>query len=120
MQIKCISVFSSSHKTYTQREHILYHKTHLPNLKTVKVSKNINISFRKPKNELSEYEIAKKQFEEILEEAEDDVRNGRLVTYEEVIKGELKLVESKIPELSEEEQIEAKKFLEYLKEDIID
>ncbi len=82
------------------------------NLKTVKVSKNINISFRKPKNELSEYEIAKKQFEEI--------RNGSLVSYEEVIKGELKLVESKIPELSEEEQIEAKKFLEYLKEDIID
>ena len=90
------------------------------NLKTVKVSKNINISFRKPKNELSEYEIAKKQFEEILEEAEDDVRNGRLVSYEEVIKGELKLVESKISELSKEEQIEAKKFLEHMKEEIID
>jgi hypothetical protein len=37
MQIKCISVFSSSHKTYTQREHILYQIYSLPNLKTAKV-----------------------------------------------------------------------------------
>lgn len=90
------------------------------NLKTIKVNRKINIRFQKAKDELEEYEIEKKQFIEMLEEAEDDIRNGRLVSYEEMIKGELKLVESKISELSKEEQIEAKKFLEHMKEEIID
>ncbi len=81
------------------------------NLKTIKVSKNINVNFRKQRDDLEQYSIAKRQFEEMLEEAEEDVKNGRLLTQEEVTKGELKLIEGMLLEFSEEEQIEARKFL---------
>ena len=54
MQIKCISVFSSSHKTYTQREHILYQIYSLPNLKTAKVYNVLKSQQSYPQNNIQD------------------------------------------------------------------
>lgn len=75
------------------------------NLKTVKVRKSIN-RFRKQK---SDCEIARKQLEKMLEETESE--DELVYTHEEIMNMGLEWMESKMLELSKEEQLETRKFI---------
>lgn len=67
------------------------------------------------KGYLEEYGISDEEFEQKMQEAEDDIKNGNLYTFEEVWNKGLEVLENKIPELSIEEQIEAREYINYWK-----
>ena len=79
------------------------------NLKTIKVNRKINVRFQKVKDELEEYAIARKQFEKMLEETESE--DEKVYTHEEIMNMGLEWMESKMSELSKEEQLETRKFI---------
>lgn len=63
------------------------------------------------KGHLQEYGISDKEFEQKIQEAEEDIKNGNLYTLEEVIDMGLEVLKTKIPEMPIEEQQEAQQFI---------
>ena len=52
----------------------------------LKINKSMNNRFQSSKHMVEEYRIAKREFERMLKEAEDDIENGRVYTQEEARK----------------------------------
>lgn len=85
----------------------------------LKINKSMNNRFQSSKHMVEEYRIAKREYERMLKEAEDDIENGRVYTQEEVMREAIEILERKIPELSKEEQEEARKWIEELKNEVL-
>lgn len=81
--------------------------------RTIKISKSNVNSF------VEQYGIAKTQFDKMMKEAQDDIENGNLYTHAEVMNVGLELLESRMSELSEKDQIEAKEFIYNWRKNII-
>lgn len=62
---------------------------------------------------LTEYGISDEEFEQKMQEAEEDIKNGNLYSLEEVMNKGLEVLENIMSELSEKEQIEAKNYINY-------
>lgn len=83
--------------------------------RTIKTTKNsVNNSF------IEKYGISKMQFDKMMKEAQYDIENGNLHTHAEVMNSGLELLESRMSELSEKEQIEARKFIHNWRNNIIE
>lgn len=57
------------------------------------------------------YVISNEDFEQKIQEAEEDIKNGNVYTLEEVMNVGLEVLQSRISELSLKEQIEAREFV---------
>lgn len=90
------------------------------NYKTLKMNKSNVNKFTKQDNFIKQYGVSKKQFNQMIEEAQDDVENGRLYTHTEVMNMGLELLKNRMSELSEKDQFEAKKFINKWRNDIIE
>lgn len=71
------------------------------NVRTLKQTKNFQNNFK----------ISNKKFEQMMQEAQDDIENGALHTHNEVMNMGLELLENKMSELSKKDQFEARKFI---------
>lgn len=60
---------------------------------------------------LEECGISNEQFEQMIDEAEQDIKNGNLFSLEEVMGVGLEVLKNKMQELPAKEQIKAKEFL---------
>lgn len=90
------------------------------NYKTLKINKSNVNKFTKRDNFTKQYGVSKTQFNQMIEEAQDDVENGRLYTHAEVMNMGLELLENRILELSEEDRVEARMFIAKWRNTIIE
>lgn len=90
------------------------------NYKTLKMNKSNVNKFTKQDNFIEQYGVSKTQFNQMIEEAQYDVENGRLYTHAEVMNMGLELLENRILELSEEDRVEARMFIAKWRNTIIE
>lgn len=81
------------------------------NYETLKMNKSNVNKFARQDNFIEQCGVSKTQFNQMIEEAQDDVKNGRLYTHAEVMNMGLELLENRMSELSKEDKVKARMFI---------
>lgn len=90
------------------------------NYETLKMNKSNVNKFARQDNFIEQCGVSETQFNQMIEEAQDDVKNGRLYTHAEVMNMGLELLENRMSELSKEDKVKARMFISKWRNNIIE